>query len=578
MLIGLSVVAALSVVLLIATVLSGRRQQIQDNVKPYLVSTSTESTARIADNIYFMNVDLSGMNREDFAKAMDEITWDEALPDTVRYLEKIDVDKKDDTEPTEETPIDRVSPEDEAMPEDEQLIYHEIPTYQIGLRMNLEQVYENAVSLSNYLGSVGNDPKQSEIENIATVDGGRYMLKPVMASDAGKLKTVLKELAQQLNVTAEDSFVTTFDLATRSFKIEEGEQGKTLREEDVLKKTQEAIAANKLDEPIELEFDVTQSKLPARNMYADLGYVDDVISYFPYYDQNRNANIYRAADLLMGYIINPGETFSFWDAVGPDTIENGYFEAGTQSDGQADSGIGGGLCQVSTTLFQVLSKADFEVIEYNNHSLRSIYAQPGYDAMVSDWSDLKMRNTTDMPYALVPEYTNEYLKITVYGPKNPDGAEIQLWAEKLGDIEPPEEDEEELDPELGEDERKLVRDRIVGERTRTWRIYYVGGVEVDRQHLVYGYYEPYARLYKVGKLTDPDETTTTTPTTTEETTTTTTTTTVTDPPTEPPPPPTEPTEPPPPPPTEPPPPPPTEPPAPPMPTIPVPTEPAPPEG
>jgi len=112
----------------------------------------------------------------------------------------------------------------------------------------------------------------------------------------------------------------------------------------------------------------------------------------------RNENIRLAADALKGKTIQPGEVFSYNNTVGPTTKKNGYKRARIFVSGKKSYGYGGGVCQVSSTLFNAAELAGMEIIERHNHSLPVEYVPRGKDAATSHGSvDLKFKNTLSYP-------------------------------------------------------------------------------------------------------------------------------------------------------------------------------------
>jgi len=136
--------------------------------------------------------------------------------------------------------------------------------------------------------------------------------------------------------------------------------------------------------------------------------------------KERKNNIKLALESLDGVCINPGEIFSFNDIVGERSSARGYESAKIISRGEFVDAIGGGVCQVSTTLYNAALLAGLDIIEVNSHSLRIGYIEPGFDAMVnSGSSDLKFRNNTEYPIMLATSNNNDTCKICIYGEKNP---------------------------------------------------------------------------------------------------------------------------------------------------------------
>ena len=94
----------------------------------------------------------------------------------------------------------------------------------------------------------------------------------------------------------------------------------------------------------------------------------------------------------------PGDTFSYNETIGDTTIENGYKVASVYENGKTSTGVGGGICQVSSTLYSAVLYADLKVVERRNHSLTVGYVPKGQDATVSYGSiDFKFANNTDYP-------------------------------------------------------------------------------------------------------------------------------------------------------------------------------------
>ena len=105
----------------------------------------------------------------------------------------------------------------------------------------------------------------------------------------------------------------------------------------------------------------------------------------------RSDNLYVAAKYMNGFVLAPGDVFSFNKETGPRTFERGYSMAPVVGG----TGIGGGVCQVATTLYNTALEADLEIIERHPHSIQVGYVRPGRDATVTDYIDFKFRNSTD---------------------------------------------------------------------------------------------------------------------------------------------------------------------------------------
>ncbi len=134
---------------------------------------------------------------------------------------------------------------------------------------------------------------------------------------------------------------------------------------------------------------------------------------------SRKHNVFLATKSINGIILNAGETFSFNKVVGERSEKNGYQNAKIILNGEYVDGIGGGVCQVSTTLYNALLLSNLKITEKHAHSLQVSYVAPSFDAMVSGSSlDLKFLNDTNSPIYILGKTDGKTLSFKVYGEKN----------------------------------------------------------------------------------------------------------------------------------------------------------------
>ena len=139
---------------------------------------------------------------------------------------------------------------------------------------------------------------------------------------------------------------------------------------------------------------------------------------YSYSSPERKNNIALAVSFINGSVIKNGDIFSFNSAVGVRTEERGFLPAKVILNGEFADGVGGGVCQVSTTLYNAALLAGLKIEECHRHSLRVDYVQPSFDAMVSDnFSDLKIKNDTGAPVYIKGESDGEKLTFSIYGLK-----------------------------------------------------------------------------------------------------------------------------------------------------------------
>lgn len=135
--------------------------------------------------------------------------------------------------------------------------------------------------------------------------------------------------------------------------------------------------------------------------------------------EERKNNIKVALKSLDGIVIEEGEILSFNEITGERNLANGYKEAKIISGGTFVMGVGGGVCQVSTTLYNACLLSDLEIVEATSHSLPVSYVEPSFDAMVSfGSSDLKVRNNSGGKIIITTSSENDVCKIKIFGLKN----------------------------------------------------------------------------------------------------------------------------------------------------------------
>ena len=131
---------------------------------------------------------------------------------------------------------------------------------------------------------------------------------------------------------------------------------------------------------------------------------------------DRTTNLRLASNKIDGYVLMPGETFSYNKVVGKRTIAAGYKEAAIYSNGEVTQGLGGGICQISTTLYNAVVKADLAIVERRNHMFVPSYVDGGMDATVVYGSqDFKFKNTRDYPIKIESSVSGGVARVRIHG-------------------------------------------------------------------------------------------------------------------------------------------------------------------
>lgn len=219
---------------------------------------------------------------------------------------------------------------------------------------------------------------------------------------------------------------------------------------------------------------------------------------------NRIFNIEKAASNMNGILVAPGETFSFDKYVGDISVTGGYRQAYVIKEGKTVLGDGGGVCQVSTTLFRAALNAGLPIIERTAHAYRVHYyeqdSQPGFDATIFTPNvDLKFKNDTSS-YILVQTTVDEIhtkLYFDLYGTK--DGRQVSLSKPRIWDIVPPPPSLYQDDPTLAKGTVKQVDWSAWGTKT-SFDYKVTRGDEVLQDRTFYSVYQPWQAVYLRGVL------------------------------------------------------------------------------
>lgn len=293
-----------------------------------------------------------------------------------------------------------------------------------------------------------------------------------------KLKEYEVKLQKDVTQAAKDASIS---INGNNITIKPETEGKTVSLETLDQKLKENINGDiNSDNKLNVDVETTKPRVVKEALSKIKGIMGTFSTNYSTSAPGRSNNIEIATKALDGTIVMPGETFSFNDVVGPRTVERGYQEAGTYVGNKVEPGIGGGICQVSTTLYRAAMKANLRSAERTNHSMVVGYAQPGLDATVSyGYLDYKFKNVYDFPIYIKGTTVGKIVTYTIYGdPVALNGKTYDMANEILETIPP----ETKIVPDntlpVGKEEKD--GNGMTGYKARSYQITYENGVEVKR--------------------------------------------------------------------------------------------------
>ncbi|MBQ7876251.1 MAG: VanW family protein [Clostridia bacterium] len=211
---------------------------------------------------------------------------------------------------------------------------------------------------------------------------------------------------------------------------------------------------------------------------------------------NRCENIRLASEAINGTLMMPGDVFSFNDALGERTKERGYKPAGAYAAGKTVTEVGGGICQVSSTLYNTVLLSNLEIVERRSHQMTVSYVRVGRDATVN-WgtTDFKFKNNTGHPIKIVSEISGKTIKISIVGMNTIPDMKVDILTSTVSVIPPTEEIVEDPEKEVGYTETEKGSNGYVVDAVR---VVYSGDKEVSRENLTRSRYNPTKTIVTVG--------------------------------------------------------------------------------
>lgn len=313
-----------------------------------------------------------------------------------------------------------------------------------------------------------------------------------------KVKSKLEEISEEINI----------EMVNASLEFINGKPNVTKEKTGIILDIKESINhfKNSLQEGL-LEDDLVVVKVEPEVKSEDLKKVYTLLGSYSTKLTDSSAgrveNIKIATERTSGVLLMPGEEFSYNEHTGKRTAENGYKDATVIVKGEAIQGIGGGVCQVSTTLYNSVLYSGLEIVKVKNHSIPSSYVQKGRDAAVTDTGiDFVFKNNYSQPIYIKNVFANNTIICQVYGnSKDKKNIEIVTNIDKKTSFSV----KKEKDSSLEEGEEKVIEQGREGYSVSTYRVYYDENKnEIKREKVATSYYPPRQKVIAIGTKKEDD--------------------------------------------------------------------------
>lgn len=368
---------------------------------------------------------------------------------------------------------------------------------------------EDAVDKAFHYGRQGNI--LSRYKEIKSLEEENVVLIPEKEFDKDKLKDKLENETADIVQEPENASIARQD---GEFIVYDGKTGTTLKVDETIKKVEEVFEKEWEQKDLKLEAAVEEQEptYTADDFYMVDSVMGQAVTNYNQGNTARSQNLATGASKVSGTVLMPGEQFSMYNTVSPFTEENGYANAGQYvSNGKGMElvdGLGGGICQVSTTLYNAVLKSELQVDERYPHSLTVSYVDKGRDAAIAgDYMDFKFTNNTEYPIYIEGYAGGGSISFAIYGHDTRPANRTISFESKIIETFEPGEPEETKDDTLEEGKEVIEQEAHTGYYVELWKNIYIDGVLTDSVKVDGSQYKAQAAKIRVGtkKVKDKKE-------------------------------------------------------------------------
>ena len=358
---------------------------------------------------------------------------------------------------------------------------------EVPIRRNVSAVLDTAYAIgrqgSRETIGTGTTPFDYRYAHLYHTGETKVQLFTSVTYDPENVRAFVRTVEQRVNQTAQDAQVATFDFSKRAFTFTDERVGARLKTEELYRQITDALDRHAYTATINASTEPVMPGVTKAELMSTFTCVSSFTTQLTN-DKNRNTNIRLAAQAVNGTAIMPGETFSFNQATGQRTVEKGYQPAAAIAGGTTVDEVGGGVCQVSSTLFNAAAMANLAIVQRSPHAWPSNYVDAGRDATVN-WPDLdfKFRNDKTTPVFIVAFCESNACTVEIYGAALDAGVTIELITNVVSVTEPPQTPLYENNPDLPHGTNQVKIKARTGYDVETYQVFRQNGREIGRQLL-----------------------------------------------------------------------------------------------
>lgn len=337
------------------------------------------------------------------------------------------------------------------------------------------------------LGKSGNLIKR--YKDNKDIEHGKIIYPLTYTYNEDKLREIIEEGAKEYRVAPKNA---SFTRKQNEFQYTDHVMGSKMDEESTL-----SLIKEKLDNWIRMDFLVhatmvdVEPEFTRQTLEKSNSIIGEFSTEYKSSSEDRAANLANGAKLINNAVLYPGDVFSSYTYLLPFSVDNGYYIAGSYNRGKIEQSIGGGACQVTTTLYNAVLDAELSIVERYAHSMTVSYVDLAYDAAIAEGSkNFQFKNNTDMPILI--EAFSEDRKVTfrIWGheTRDTDNRTVKYENKLVKEISPSSTEKVTEDPTKPTSYRKVTQRARKGYQSELYKVIYENGVEVSRELVNKSYY------------------------------------------------------------------------------------------
>lgn len=367
----------------------------------------------------------------------------------------------------------------------------------LGLQWGNPQIIEEAIEI----GKQGNIVQRYKA--LKSLEASAQIYPIELSFQQEMIETLLTEQCTVYDQPAVNAMLARSD---GTFTVEEGQIGYAVDVTASATQLMDYLSTSWDKQPASIDLVITETA--PQGDAATLSQVKDVLgTYTTTYKtsgSSRCNNIANGCHLIDGTTLYPGEQLSVLDKITPFTEQNGYYLAGSYLNGTVVESFGGGICQVSTTLYNAVLRAELQVDDRSNHSMIINYVQPSEDAAIAEsgGKDFKFTNNLEYPIYIEGTISGKSITFTIYGVETRDASRSVEYESVVLETTVPTTDVLTADPTLPAGYVDITQSVHIGYKAQLWKIVKENGTEVSREQVNSSTYKAVPRYVTIGTATD----------------------------------------------------------------------------